>query len=372
MISATGVGAFGDDAMIFAGGVDPRPYLIAAADPIGIGSIMAMWKIYSGGRERTAAEIAKSLVAQGDAQLAVARLNVLRDVRVAYAEALAAQGELAARMSGVKAAAELLRVTEQRFQAGSAPEAFVLKAKADMARAERQRAMAEAALLSAIAMLKEAAGMEQSEALIPNTWDSPLDTPQNLAAAIVQAKAQRPEIQAAVARKRSLELRSRSARQSAYPELNVMAMGTGVATESGTDMFYKVGLVVSVPIVDGGMRRSEAAEMKAKEQSVEHEIRALGLQISREVASAWASWEASPEALRAAGAEVASAQEAYRIALLRYTEGKAPQVEVEQAAADLVTALGGRAEANAFRQIAWSNLMRAVGEKTDQEDQTND
>jgi outer membrane protein TolC len=54
---------------------------------------------------------------------------------------------------------------------------------------------------------------------------------------------------------------------------------------------------------------------------------------------------------------------------LRYQEGKAPQVEVEQAAADLVEALAGRAEANAFRRIAWANLMRAVGIQNDQEDQ---
>src|SRR5688572_5426342 len=40
MISLTGVGAFGDDAAIFATAFEPTNYLLALGDPIGIGSIM--------------------------------------------------------------------------------------------------------------------------------------------------------------------------------------------------------------------------------------------------------------------------------------------------------------------------------------------
>jgi len=370
MVSVTGVGAFGDDAAIVAGSVEPVPFLMTSPGPTGIGSVMAMWRIFSGGRNQTAAELARSLVAQGDAQLAVARLNVRRGVRLAFADALSARGQLEAREAAVSSAAELLRVTEQRFQAGSAPEAFVLKAKADAARAERERALAAAMLGSALAMLKEAAGIEQHEQVVATMWDLPFDVPADLGEAIRLAKAKRPELLAANAKRNAWKLRARSARQSAYPDLNVFGMGTGMATETGSEAFYKVGLAVSVPITDGGMRRAEEAEMKAMEQNMDQEIRSLELQIGRETASAWASWEASPTAVSAAEAEVEAAKEAYRIAKLRYTEGKAPQVEVEQASADLVAALAGRAEANAFRQTAWANLMRAVGENKDQEDLT--
>jgi outer membrane protein TolC len=368
MISLTGVGALGDDAAIFASSVEPRNYLMAVPDPVGIGSLMAMWTIYSGGRDRSAAAYSSALVAEGDARIAVARLDVVRDVRVAFAELLAARGELEAATAGFMSAEELLRVTEQMFEAGSAPEAFVLKARASLEQARRKRSMAEAEVRTAEAMLRESAAATGDLILETATWDIDLSAPETLEEALRQAES-RPELRATDARRAAAASRSRAARQSAYPELNLVGMGTGMATESESDVFYKVGLVLSVPITDGGMRRAESAEMAAMANVAEQEARAIRLRVTREVTSAWAQWQASPETLRASEAEVVSAQEAYRIARLRYQEGKAPQVEVEQAAADLVEALAGRAEANAFRRIAWANLMRAVGIQNDQEDQ---
>lgn len=369
MVTMNAVGAIGDDAMIFESAVSPGPYILAAADPVGIGSVMAMWRIYSSGQDRSAAQIARALTGQGNANLAMARLDVVRQVRVAYAEALAARGENDAAAAAVQAAEELHRITEQRFQAGSAPEAFVLKAKANLAAAERKKAMAGAAVAAKIAELKEAADTDQTRELALVEWQQPLTAPETLEQALKKAD-QRPELQAAEARRHELSARAKSASQSRGPQVNLVGMGTGMATEFQSEVFYKLGIVLSVPLVDGGMRRAEAAEMEAMAESADQEIRAIHLRIDREVVSAWAAWQAAPETIQASEAEVASAQEAYRIAKLRYTEGKAPQVEVEQAVADLVSALAGRAEANAFRRIAWANLMRAVGEKIDQEDQT--
>lgn len=369
MASLTGVAAKGDDHAIFATPFEPRNYLLADHDPIAMGSVMAMWTIFSGGRDRSAAAYAEALVESGDAGVATARLDVLQGVRVAYAELLAALGELEAETAGYRAAEELLRVTEQMFEAGSAPEAFVLRSRAALAQARRTRALAEAEARAAASMLREAAALSQDEPMATAGWDAPLTAPETVEEALTLA-AGRPELRAAEARRRAAASRARAAKQSAYPELSLVGMGTGVATENDSNVFYKVGLVLSMPLVDGGMRRAEAAEMTAMAQGAEQETRAIRLRIEREVASAWARWQASPETLEASEAEIVSAQEAYRIAKLRYEEGKAPQVEVQQAAADLVAALSGRAEANAFRRIAWANLMRAVGKSPDQEDQT--
>lgn len=369
MISFTGIGSIGNDTMIFEGTVRPQAILMLTGDPVGIGSLMAMWQIYSSGQDRSAAQIADALTNQGFSNLAVAKLEVVRQVRVAYAEALAAEGMLDAAVAAVLAAEELLRVTEQRFAAGSVPEAFVLKSKANLAAAERKRAIAGAALASKVAELKEAAGLDQTQELDLTEWTQDLAAPTSLQDALQQAK-QRPEIIAAEAKRSELATRAKSARQSQGPQVNLVGMGNGMATEFESDVFYRLGVVLSVPLVDGGMRRAEAAEMEAIATSANQEIHSLRLRIDREVASTWAAWQAAPAALQASKAEVASANEAYRIAKLRYTEGKAPQVEVEQAVADLVSALAGEAESNAFRRIAWANLMRAVGEKTDQEDQT--
>ena len=367
MISLTGVGAIGDDSAIFATASEPRNYLFSPHDPIGIGSVMAMWTIFSGGRNRSAATYAASTAAEGEARVATARLDVLREVRVNYAQLDSAVGDLAAKSAGVQAAEELLRVTVARFTAGSAPEAFVLTAKANLARALRMRAMAEAEANAASAMLREAIGLSPGETLVRGEWDVEMAAPSSLDEALALAEA-RPELAQLQARSRSAASLARSARQSAYPELNLVGMGTGMATENESDVFYKVGLVLSIPLVDGGMRKSEASENEAMARAAEQETKMIRLRVHREVASAWAQWQSAPETLRASDAEVSAAQEAYRIAKLRYEEGKAPQVEVEQATADLVEALAGRAESIAFRRIAWANLMRAVGISPDQED----
>ena len=70
MLSFTGVGAMGDDAAIFSSRIEPRNYLFAPHDPVGMGSFMAMWPLFTGGRDRSAASYAAALASQGDAQLA--------------------------------------------------------------------------------------------------------------------------------------------------------------------------------------------------------------------------------------------------------------------------------------------------------------
>jgi outer membrane protein TolC len=154
---------------------------------------------------------------------------------------------------------------------------------------------------------------------------------------------------------------ARKARQSGYPELNLVGYGQGVTTKDDSDVFYKLGIVLSVPLLDGGLRKAQADEMSALAAQAQQEKALAWMSVSREVTSAWAKWQAAPEVVRASEAEVVAAHEAYRIARLRYQEGKAEQVEVDQAATDLVNAIAAAAEANAFQRIAWANLMRAVG-----------
>ena len=125
-LSFTAVGAVGDDASIFAMPMDPKNYLFAPHDPIAIGSFMAMVPVFTAGRNAAAAKYARFLSGAGKAEVDVARADVLRDARIAFAELEAARGRLAAETSGYSAAQELLKVTEARFSAGSVPEAFVL------------------------------------------------------------------------------------------------------------------------------------------------------------------------------------------------------------------------------------------------------
>jgi outer membrane protein TolC len=361
MISLTGVGAVGNDNSIFAAAFEPKNYLMATADPVAMVGLMAMFPIYTGGRNALAASYANSLTAQAASRVATIRLDVVHSLRIALAGFEAAKGKLMAETAGYEAMSELLRVSEARYDAGSAPAVFVLKAKSNLARAELTRVLAEAEVAAASAVVSEAAAGE-----VAGDWDVELVAPESLESAL-EASHARPELtalQASLTASRSL---AGSARRSANPELNLIGMGTGMASEFQSDVLYKVGLVISLPLIDGGMRRAEAKEAEATALAIENELESMKLQVRKEVTTAWVKWIASPKAVQAADAEVEASSSAYQIAKLRYSEGKAPQTEVELAAADLVAALSDKAEAYAFRRVAWANLMRSIG-KNNQED----
>jgi cobalt-zinc-cadmium efflux system outer membrane protein len=109
------------------------------------------------------------------------------------------------------------------------------------------------------------------------------------------------------------------------------------------------------------MRKSEIAEARQKQRQAEAEVLVAKNMIRAELTAAWEKWLAAPKLLEAANAQTAAAEEGYRIAKLRYEEGKAIRTEVAQSLADLRDSHAGLAEANAYQRQAWSMVRRMMG-----------
>lgn len=362
LISLNAYFSDGNGSMIFPSTVSPINFMRVPAQASAMQNTMLMWKLYSGGRDHTARRLAKTQVATAKSAQIEAVLDVRLGVRLAFAQVLLKKESVEAEKIGLDAATELERVTRERFEAGKVPEAFVFRAKADLSRASRRATMAEAELLAAIAALKAAIGTPQSDSLELGEWDQDLPAPNTLDEALLAALQNRPELAYLGQQRDSFSLRSRMTGQSNLPEISIMAMNDFMDSALlGSSTQNKLSLIVSFPLSDGGLRRAQEEESRALAKQADMNLSAMELLIQSQVAAAWALWKSAPAVLHAAESEVRASAEAYRIAKLRYETGKAIQVEVSEALADMVGAFVGEAEAREYQRRAWAQLSRAVG-----------
>lgn len=322
------------------------------------GSAMFSWKVYSGGQDRTARELGANAVAMAKSRGGMAWQMLLVEVRLEFAEASKLQDEVEAAAQMVEAAKELERVTVERFEAGKLPEAFVFGARADRLRAEGELAKRKAALDGALARITACCGIEITGGRV-GAWDVPSDVPDTLEAAIEKAYAGSPEVAMRVQQAGEWLWMERKAAQSGVPDLRVVAGADRAFAGAGMeDRGTQAGLVLSWPIGDGGMRKAEAAEARKRRTEAESAVAVAKNAIRAEVTAAWAEWVTAPHLLEAARGMVAAADEGYRVAKLRYEEGKAIRAEVSQALADQFEARTLLAEAERYRRAAWSKVVR--------------
>lgn len=362
-LSLNGYFADGTGMPIFPSTVMPVNYANLGVDGWASANLMLMWPLSTGGRDRTARLMGGAFVDQASAQESGVRNTVVRQVRSSLADYLYAMDMLSATKSDLEAAKQAESDSRKREEAGSAPKAFTLRAVAEARRVEGQVAVAAAKVSQKRAELEAAVGspLDGSDGV---SWDGVLDAPDSLEAAIALAKSQRPELDAVKERKTISLLNFDMASRSQRPEVSFMAMNDFMSGSSMTPIQrYKFGLVVSIPLLDGKMRKSQKEEAQSMALSASQDHDALVLTLVQEVKSAWADWLASAELLTSAQAGVDAAEEAYRAETLRYESGKSILAEFLDAKSMLFMARAGQADAVRFRRNAWAQLEFAVGEQ---------
>lgn len=362
-VSLNGYAATGSSSMIFPSSVDPLNYSLLPSGNTGVANATLMWSLLSFGRERDISSAGSFDVLSAESAIQTESLDVLFNLRTTFADALFKRDSLSGYQDALESAKEVERTTQARLDAGKVPVAFVLRAKADTAKAEQELAKAIAESESTNAKVWEAAGQDQVEGNALGDWDLKADPPKDLKTAIAIASEKRPE--AAVIR---FQLSAAKSRQSAIaksklPELNFMAMNDlmGVSGIRGSNS-SKAGLVLSFPLGDGGQRSAESKEQKAMIARLEAEAKALQNRISSEVVQAWFEWKAVEPIKIAAQAELVASDEGYRVAVIRFEEGKSILAELTDYRSQLTHARLSVAEADSYERKAWSKLARAIGQ----------
>jgi len=341
--------------------LQPSRMFMLPPDAFFAASLTFQWRIFTSGRDAAARGAGAAEVREAEHSLALARVEVAHGVRAAFAEAAYRVEAVSAYKAGLLAAEEMESLAKARFEEGKIPEAFLFAAQAQTARARRDLRMAEADLEAALAELAAAVGAELPEGALPGNWNAE-QLPPTLEAALQEAHDGRPDLLAEQARVERQGAMAEMARRSGLPELSLFGTQNSFDGERvGASSDAKVGLLLSMPLADGGLRRAQAGEASAAGLAAHSRLAAARLDVGAQVRAAWARRRAVPDVLRHAEAELRAADEAYRIARLRFDVGRAVHAEVQVVLADLIAARVAVAEAHRFDRSAEADLLRVLG-----------
>ncbi len=295
-----------------------------------------------GGQRGARVQVAKTDVTLAGRDLAALRLDLIRDVRRAYAEAVAARRAAAIEAERERLAQQVRRAARERVRAGQEP--LLQERRADvalsMATLARQRAERSAGVsLQALAVLLAADAVElgRSDQWFDEIGPSPAatdDGPRRPGELGAEANPDVARWNDMITRQRAaLELEQRRA----VPDVTIGAGGRRYSETDDTALLLSVS--VPLPLFD----RNQGAIAKAGAQVVQAEFtadqtrRAVGTaleQARQQLAMAWRE----AEALRST--VLPSAEEAFGFAQEGYQAGKFSLLEVLDAQRALFEARG--------------------------------
>jgi outer membrane protein len=363
-ISANTYLSYGDYGNILgtAPGVMPANLYTVPAQGFADQNLTLMAPIYTGGSlenlVRASTARVRAVVADGHATEA----DTVERIREAYYRALLGGQLRGVAQARLDAGREIVRTAQALFAAGKGLEASVRRAEAEQADAERMLATVRNAQAKALLDLKALMGVDADQdfsltddlAFVPPAGD--------LTAHLAAARERRPELRAVRERNAAAGAQVRSSRGAQGAQIYATVMTDGFTSRPlGTREGYTVGLVVSLPLLDGGQRRAETAQAQAQQERVIAEARDLELRVATEVREAWLDVETATENYHTARVALLAAQAAYDVTTLRVQNQKGLLVEQLDALAALTQVRGSLAQALYDYADARARLDRAVG-----------
>jgi outer membrane protein len=297
--------------------------------------------------------------------------DVVAEVEAAYFSVLGAHAQVDAQTQQEAALRGSFEAVEIRLRSGLAARADQLRARAALAEAQLARQTAERDHAKALAALKQAAGIAQTQALALDWESAPpaaLDANTLLADLLAEAQRQRPDLnalQATAARARAEAERARAAR---WPSLSLSA-NTGRAffleDERTPSTTYSIGVNLSVPLFDGGRLAAEARAAGRDAERSEAEAESQRGQVARAVTEAYYDVRHAQAQRDGVALQFDSADESARAAEARYKAGVGSLLELLTAQADLARARQAQAQADSDWLAAFSRLNHALGRLPD-------
>ena len=366
-VSTTTYAAVGDSSNILTTSPGVMPQNIFAVPSRGFAdqNLMVMVPLFNGGSLAGRTASARNQAAAAQVGVAGTRLTVSAEVTSAYANAALGNALVAVAQAQQTAEDEQVRVTAEKVQTGRLAPVDLLREQAAQAEAQQSVLAAVNAQAQALVTLRFLLNLPQSSALVlTDTLDTLIDSPSNLpatlAAALAEAK-RRPELIAAGAQVQAAEAAVRSAEGAYTPQVYGVAMGDASLGRDLQRAGYTLGLTASLPLYDGGQRRSDVDAAKARTERARADAQQAEQQVEQETASAWLTWQTAAAQVPATAAGVAAAQQGYTLAALRYNAGKSTTAERLDALAALVRAQGAFAQAQADVVTSRARLRAAVG-----------
>lgn len=292
----------------------------------------------------------------------VANETVL-SVKNTYFNVLRDQAQVRVNEQLVAADTESVRIAQARFEAGATAKYDVLTAQTTLSNAQTQLSSSRNTLTLAVANLNNLVGLSQDT---PVTLQEPPQPPLNQTfdrtALTRTALADRPEVQQADRNITIAERLKKLAGVTLLPSLSIVGSGgySGpVTTNSHTS--YTISAVIGIPLYDGGATKAKVrtAESDLRTQKITRDQ--LRLNVDLEVRQALSNINDAQTRAASTGVGAATADEAYRLANVRYQNGIGTILDVVNAQAQLAQAQSNLLNAQYDYQTSLAQLTRAIG-----------
>lgn len=326
-------------------------------------NLTAMLPLSTGGLVRGQVQVAHQKTQEAQAEEAKAQLDLALRVTETYWSGLYAQEMTKAAQARLEAAQALLATTQAQVEAGKGIEASVRRVEAEVADAKRMLASAKNESEKSLIELKAMLGADLDTRIEIQEPEQAADSIAELAMLLKRAQEQRPELVAARAERDVARTRLSLVAASRRPQVYGMAMTDAMATSAMMGRVgYTLGVTASLPLSDGGLRKSQGQEAALGIEKAEAELAEVSLRVQSEVRQAVLDLETARENLTSARSSRDAAQSAYDVTALRVANQKAILVEQLDALATLTQSRTSLAKARFDLALANHRLKRVTGE----------
>ncbi|TAG28545.1 MAG: TolC family protein [Verrucomicrobia bacterium] len=328
--------------------------------------------LYSGGGVSSALDAARTTQLAASLEIQSVVNEVLLQVRTRFADVLLSRERIEVQEKSVILLQQQLQNVKNRLAAGSVSQFEVLTAEVALANAQPPLISARNSFRIGIDELRAVIGYQGSFAdveRIPTFEGELVFTPvsYDLESALAAARAKRPELQRLEQLQRARESGVTVARSNFLPQVYLTGGYEGRKSRSSNSFSdtvdgWTAGLQASWAIFDGARTRGQVAQARARLNQARLSVGEQSLAIEVEVRRAISRLQEAAELATAAGRVVEQAEEALRLADVRYRNGAATQLDVLQARQALTEASLNRLEANYRHTIALATLRTAIAE----------
>lgn len=327
--------------------------------------------IYEGGRINASLRAARLSREQALLNHQSVLSDVMRDVRVAYYDALLAQQLISVEEASVKLLQQELDETMRRFEAGTVPRFNVLRAEVAVANERPLLIRAR----NAFSVAKDTIAFLVGEREPHTTSELPLILTDRLEAprmelpltnALALALENRTEL-AALRKGEALQVENiASAKSGARPSVQLFAGYGSKSSQFNSDLLeelhgWEVGAQLSWSLFDGFLTKGRVQEAVALRTKAQEELFEAMRRVELDVRAAHSSFIEAREVLISQDKVQESAEESLRLATARSAAGSATQLDVLNAQTALTQARSTQARALRDYAVAHTRLERAIG-----------
>ena len=290
------------------------------------------------------------------------------DVYSAFYGVLRARDAVKVAQDAVEAAKEHLRLAEVSFRAGTAPQFDVIRASVQVENLRQNLVQAQNAERLALANLANVLGLDPTAAVDvaakEPTPDQDARSIPSYEDALRLAYEGRPEIKLAQESVRISEHAVQAAKAQNRPD--VALVGAYAYTPDATGFVavkesWRITANVTIPLDTSGVVRAKVEEALANLKAAQDTLTQAQLGVSLDVRAALIDLQNALERRRTAAANVTQAQEALRLARVRFEAGVATGVEVTDAEVALTQARTNQVNADYDYLVALAKLDKATG-----------